>query len=289
MGVNRRLYQSVLLLVGLSMVLSGFYMRAIRLEEPVFFQHVMEVPLPEEGVREGGIPLNFGYFTNTSDDRRVIGITFLEAPDWMVTATEHDMRPGFGWSPVEPETYGHYTVRQVFCDVQVPPSSEDMDGRIVTKARVHWSDGSETIVELGTIHFYRYASGEGLEFSMGSGSSDGISTSRYRALENLELQSVSSPFLESFTHRIELSVNGRDWRSVQGVSVEKDRYMAISAKVHPAEDLLEAYTRFDLHPEIAYTLTDGSLQLLRFRNLSSIYHHYNFMDLYRYAKERGMH
>lgn len=288
MGINQRLYKSLLLLVGLSMALSGFYMRAIRLEEPVFFQHFMEVPIPEEGASGGGIHLNLGYFTNTADDRRVIGIAFLEAPEWMVMATEHDIRPDFGWTHEEPETYGHYTLRRVFCEIQPSPSLEDMDGRTVTTARVYWSDNTESIVDFGAIHFYRYASAEGLEFSTGSGFSDGISTTRYRALENLELQGVSSPLLESFSHRIELRVNGSDWHTVQGVSVDKDSYMTISAKVLPTEDLQEAYTRFDLHPEITYTLMDGSMQRLRFHNLSSIYHRYSFKDLYRYAKERGM-
>jgi len=42
----------------------------------------------------------------------------------------------------------------------------------------------------------------------------------------------------------------------------------------------------DIHPELTYEKSDGEMGKMRFYNIDSIYHGFNFMDLYRYLNAR---
>jgi len=51
-------------------------------------------------------------------------------------------------------------------------------------------------------------------------------------------------------------------------------------------NIIERYTRFDIHPELILSGAHGNEKTLRFYNISSVSHDYRFKDLYIYVKEK---
>lgn len=295
METNNRLLKAVFFIVGSIVVFSIIFIYHVRPKEQVFFDHYYDLSFDNSDEYYEDISLNLGYITNAGDTRTVIDVDFPEHPDLAVLASEDNyshFTHGFDWNYEESgfphgDIFGHYSVRTVFCQIRILPDSNDHDVMRLTKAHLRFSDGSEMTVDIGQINMYnRDSTNSFFEFASGSSSSDGSSKSSHRVLEDVSLFKIESPLLEKFDYRIEMNINGTDIDDIEGLLVGKDHNLTLSSQVMPADDIIERYTRFDIHPELILSGADGSEQSLRLYNISSISHDYSFIDLYRYVKEK---
>ncbi|MCZ0703058.1 hypothetical protein J2T56_001374 [Natronobacillus azotifigens] len=266
---------------------STITIRHVRIEEPVFFDHYYDLSFISDSDSYQDIPFELGYITNANDSRTVVEVSFPEHPDLYGMASEYNMH-GFGWGYEEREQhgdiFGQYSVRTVYLQMRMYDIEED---RTITKAELYFSDGSNMVVDIGQINLYKHEHSPNLLKHMsGSASSAGTSESRYNVLEEISILKIEGPLYEKFDHRIEIEMNGVDSDTLHdmgGLSVEKGHNLTLFSRVKPVDEILERYTRFDIHPELIILGEDGNRQSLRIYNTSSEDYRYHFMDLYRYT------
>jgi hypothetical protein len=288
MEVNKRLINIVILGVGILVVGSLILMKYLKLEEPVFFDHYYDL-MVYDNQRPEERSFTLGYITNVQDSKTVVDITFPEYPDIYIQASEYGYTHGFNWgnerSSIPGEVYGRYSVRNVFCKIISLPDTY-LDS-VLTKAQVSFSDGSEKTVDIGEIHIYEYEPNQPfLEFLSSSGSSGGSSTTSYKVLEDIKLVRIESTLLKQMGQRIKIDVNDQKKERIEGVAVVKSGNLNVSAQIVSIDDIIQRYTRFDIHPKLVFSVEDESEHFARFRNIASMYHSYRFSDVYRYLKAR---
>ena len=289
MELNNRLFKGTVILIGLLALASLVAMLQMRLDKPVFLDHYYDLRVHEDGNYHQEFRLT--YITNVHDSRVVNHVEFPEHLYIRVSATEQGFMSPFPFdsSNQQPpgEIHGRYSVRTIYCQISETPSVEEMDGTVVRTARIFFNDGTQMDVPIGELHFYRFGSEESpFDSVSSSGSSDGSSSSRYRAREDVTLISVENQMLERFEHRLDLKINDHVIDGIHGLEIKENDHLIIRSKLYPGSDPLDVYTMVDIHPELYFKRADGQIGSMRFYNIDSIYHGFNFMDLYRYLDAR---
>jgi len=289
MELNNRLFKGTVILIGLLALASLVAMLQMRLDKPVFLDHYYDLRVHEDGNYHQEFRLT--YITNVHDSRVVNHVEFPEHLYIRVSATEQGFMSPFPFdsSNQQPpgEVHGRYSVRTIYCQISEMPGMEEMDGTVVRTARIFFNDGTQMDVPIGELHFYRFGSEESpFDSVSSSGSSDGSSSSRYRAREDVTLISVENQMLERFEHRLDLKINDHVIDGIHGLEIKENDHLIIRSKLYPGSDPLDVYTMVDIHPELYFKRADGQIGSMRFYNIDSIYHGFNFMDLYRYLDAR---
>ena len=289
MELNNRLFKGTVILIGLLALASLVAMLQMRLDKPVFLDHYYDLRVHEDGNYHQEFRLT--YITNVHDSRVVNHVEFPEHLYIRVSATEQGFMSPFSFdsSNQQPpgEVHGRYSVRTIYCQISEIPGVEEIDGTVVRTARIFFNDGSQMDINIGELHFYRFGSEESpFDSVSSSGSSDGSSSSRYRAREDVTLISVENQMLERFEHRLDLKINDHVIDGIHGLEIKENDHLIIRSKLYPGSDPLDVYTMVDIHPELYFKRADGQIGSMRFYNIDSIYHGFNFMDLYRYLDAR---
>lgn len=289
MELNNRLFKGVIILIGILALASLVAMLQMRLDKPVFLDHYYDLRVHEDGNYHQEFRLT--YITNVHDNRVVNHVEFPEHPYIGVSATEQGFMSPFTFdsSNQQPpgEIHGRYSVRTIYCQISETTGVEEMDGAVVETARMFFSDGTEMDVHIGELHFYSFGSEDRpFDSVSSSGSSDGSSSSRYRAKEDMTLISVKNQMLERFEHRLDLKINDHVIDGIDGLEIKENDHLIIRSKLYPGSDPLDVYTMVDIHPELYFKRADGKIRSMRFYNIDNLYHSFNFMDLYRYLDAR---
>lgn len=289
MKLNKKLIKGVIILTGLLALASLAAMLHLRLDNLVFLEHYYDLRVHQEGDYYQEFRLM--YITNAHDKRVVNHVEFPEYPYISLSATEQGFMNHFPWESSNGQTpgeiHGRYSTRTIHCRISQVPSADELDGAVVKTARVFFNDGTQMDVNIGELHFYVFGFDDrSFESVSSSGSSDGSSSSRYRAIEDVTLASVKNPMLERFEHRLDLKVNDHVIDGIDGLEIKEREYLEIRSKLYPGSDPRDVYTMVDIHPELTYEKSDGEMGKMRFYNIDSIYHGFNFMDLYRYLNAR---
>jgi hypothetical protein len=289
MELNNRLFKGTVILIGILALASLVAMLQMRLDKPVFLDHYYDLRVHKDGNYHQEFRLT--YITNVHDSRVVNHVEFPEHPYIRVSASEQGFMSPFSFdsSNQQPpgEVHGRYSVRTVYCQIDALAGVEEMDGTVVRTARIFFNDGSRMDVPIGELHFYSFGfEDSSFDSVSSSGSSDGSSSSRYRAREDVTLLSVENQMLERFEHRLDLKINDHAIDGIHGLEIKWNEHMTIRSKLYPGSDPLDVYTMVDIHPELYFKRSDGQTESMRFYNIDSIYHGFNFMDLYRYLKAR---
>lgn len=291
MELNNKLLKGVIILTGILALTSLGAMLHLRLDEQVFLDHYYDLRVHEDGNYHQEFRLV--YITNADDDRVANHVEFPEYPYIRISATEQGFMNHFTWGSSNQtstgEIHGRYSVRTIHCQIIEIPGENEMDDAVVQTARVFFSDGTEMDVPIGELHLYVFGSEDRpFESVSSSGSSDGSSSSRYQAKEDVTLISVENPLLEKIEHRLDLKINDHVIDGLDGLEIKENGYLEIKSRLYPASDPMEVYTMVDVHPKLHYKRADGQIGTMRFYNIDSVYHGFNFMDIYRYLNTRGV-
>ncbi|SDL00032.1 hypothetical protein [Natronincola ferrireducens] len=292
MEINNKIFNVVLVLVA-TLVAAGYgLIFYLKLDGPVFFHHYYDQRIYVDREHYQDISFNLGYITDAYDDRVVIDIEFPEYPELTIQASEYGYIHPFNWGFEHNDTpgdiYGRYSVRSVYCKIIDLPEGKDLDGVVLTQARIMFDDSSEMAVDIGEIHLYEHMTGESLlEHISSSGSSDGTGKTTYRILGDLTITLIESPLMEKFKDRVQWKVNGTNPHVTVGMTLQEGNFLDVTSKVGVADDIVSEYTLFDIHPKLTFTDDHGIHYSQRFYNINSIYHNYSFTNLYRYIKARG--
>ncbi|TCT14522.1 hypothetical protein EDC18_1053 [Natranaerovirga pectinivora] len=291
MEINNRIFKGILTLIAVLVVAGYSLVFYLKLDEPVFFQHYYDQRVYVDREHYQDISFNLGYITNAYDNSVVIDIAFPEYPEITIQASEYGYSHPFNWGSEQNKTpgdiYGRYNVRSVNCKIIDLPKEKDLDGIVLTQARILFSDSSEMTVDIGEIHLYEHRFGKSpLEHVSSSGSNNGTGKTSYRILGDLTITAIDSPLMEKFKDRVQWKINGSNPEDSLGMTLQKGNFLDVTTKVGIGDDIVSQYTLFDIHPKLTITDDDGIHYYERVYNIKSLYHNYSFMGLYRYIKAR---
>lgn len=128
----------ILGVIVLVFVLNFFVFRLAYLKEPLFLTHAYTFAAEESS------DVGFYYITNDDEKRQPLEITCPELGEdevFEVIDTEQ-------W-----QGHGIYTWNKMRVDFDVPDRVGDLSNVILTQMQVKWSDGTETMVDIGEVCF----------------------------------------------------------------------------------------------------------------------------------------
>lgn len=272
MDKNNKIMKIGLILIGVTLMLSICTILFLRVKKPVFLQHYYEhkIYLQNENDLFYSVgfdgPIKLQYITNISDDKHVIGISFKEAPDLYVNASEYpptNFFPGMFYSSSNNNTLGTeigtYSLRTVYLNIDIPIDSVS-DQLELSEANILFSGGDQMEVNIGKLILYKneLSSENYLKQNSASSSSSGESNIFFKLLNDIRIKTIDSIFFDKLKDYMDLEINNQDFTLVNGKEYKKDDTLYISNTLNPEirEDF--PFIRFGIYPRLYYENSQGN-------------------------------
>lgn len=279
MKSNNRLFKIIVGTVLLLIMIGYFLVLHFRMDEPIFLQHYYEEFIDREGNTIHSHTLPLSYITNRNDERVVVGMEFLEYPDILVFASEHQDHmntPG--------DAIGPYSIRHVNWKIGDVPEEVDLNETIVSEVTFLFDDGSDLTTHIGEIHLNTLITEDTfLEFSSGFASSDGVSRTRYLVSEDVKVSSLESPLLNKFSDRIQIEIGSETSSDAVGTTFQEGDDVTVSSEIISLED---DFNLLNIQPILTLTNENNERHQHRILNINHINPHYTFNNIYRYIEEK---
>lgn len=286
---NKKILQTGLVVLVLSLLLSLGFVTYTRLDQPVFFYNYKEIDIQSVEGYYSKRHTNFSYITNAEDSRHVVGISFpgSEAVELSVTDISTQLTPEFI------HNYGHYTVRDVsvmITDVDRTTSFEPLELRIGT---VTLDNGETLEVDFGRVvltnHGKDYPITQFITSSQ-SGSSDGVNQdiSLFRAAEDIRLIAVESPLFQDLGSMLTLEIDGVDLKDIAGMMFKEGDTITVTTTIAPTKALNSTYTSYEFQPLLTWQDEKGGLHTQILSSINYSPYRFQLAGILKYLKERGV-
>ena len=298
MKKETNLLRICMILISITIVSGMAFSYLTRLKEPVFLRYCVAasaVPSPKTGYQEPVLELQ--YLTNSNDTREVIGLQFVEAPDYFFMVTENAMfynntNTVTFYSNDAPnqrgELYGRYSLRKVYLYMN-NFFLEDWKGEVeLNNAQVTFSDGSSLRVDLGKIVLYRdNATDPTLLMMKSSSSNQGYGETILRAQHNLKDFKVESPLIDEASRKLELTLNSLPYDDIKTLTLKKGDSLTVTSGEKSDPSQKDAYDVYDVRPRLTFTREDGSRGSVRIYDMNQRKYFYGYLDVIKYLIGRG--
>lgn len=305
MEKNRKIIKIGVTSIFLAVILCLITAEYLKLEKPVFFKNYCELSSPfyrnaEGAIEQQEIAIAMQYVTNISDQRTIVDVRFPEAPQLNVSVAQSNFNTAaFVFGPdaeqTQGTTYGRYSLRMVTAAVSLPNPEEelrDQENIVLTQAVVVYQNGESQEIPLGKIILsYRFLEEDPLEPRTSTSSSDGTSSAFLFAKDDICILDVSSPLQEEFRDMIEITINKKDYESIDRMPIKKGNSVEIFTKMKITSDSLNRYDTYKIVPEMIYEDSNGKQFREKIYNMDYIPYHlnqYSFFGLVKYLHGRGM-
>lgn len=252
---------------------------------------VSAVPSPETGYRQHILELQ--YLTNLNDTKEVTGISFLEAPEYSFIATENEQfNSSFtffqsGNSTIRGESIGRYSLRKVYLYMDNYYIG-DWNGEVELKnARITFSDGSTSVVNLGRILLYSDKQEvPAMDMMSSSSSNEGTTKTTLSVHQELSELKLESPMLQEADSALEITINSIAYDELKLLKVKRGDHLIIECNI---KDLPEGMgiDVYDFRPKLSYTKEDGTQGYTRLYNITKRRYFYSYFDALKYLIRRG--
>jgi hypothetical protein len=221
-----------LIVFGLTLLLTCWvgnliYYQNHILKKPLFLKHYYDIP---EGMNDFWLY----YIQNINDKSQVSGIRFPNIDNQYLYVTEYD----------EGSDNRYYKLKKLYIkiyDGDIKYLPKKYRNRLITKARIEFSDGKVMNVNLGKIYLYNNKSqGSNLESQKGYSSNyaPGIpKNSSYSnsggnsfiADKDIKVIGISSPFKQEIKDILKIYINGRPLPSIKfPISIKKNDKVSVN-------------------------------------------------------------
>ncbi len=295
METNGKILKAGIILIAVLVVLGYLGVYLLTIKEPVFIKHYIEEQIYtgyQQGPRQ--VDLQLYYITNAGDNRVVSRVDFPEYPEIQVPASEYGMHGGFmtytsGPQQTPGSVKGRYSMRTVYLGFSFEEDYYEETIEI-TKAVIHLSDGSVVETEIGsvTFHFDEERS-EVLESRGGSGSG-ALETREFSVKEDIELIEVFSPILPVIQDSLEMKINGRDFKDIEGMNIEAGETFLVEANTQGSrgsQAFGEELRYLKFQPKLRFISEKGTEET---RILVSGWYpipNYEFIEIFQYLRQKG--
>ncbi len=284
-----------LVIMVLATLLCSGFIYYTKLGSPVFLRYCMDVELPQPDGPSFSQPIfTLNYITNMTDQNSVNGITFPEAPEIQLIATENAYNTGMVYFNSSNQglgsQYGRYSYRTIY----LYPGFIDLEGwtgeKVVHKAELHLNNGDTLTVDMGTIVFYRDQENqdEYLGSLRSSSTSDGSSNMRYQVDPDIELVSVKSDLLDQAEGISYYRIDGYDYKEFPPQPYKNDGVLDIAMQFGSADNNAgNTYDYYNIGPKLYYRDPEGNIKYERIYCYPQEKYFRDYKEMLFYLNERG--
>lgn len=298
MSKNNKILKISLTLIMLSLIIVIMLIGKLRLEKPVFLINYCEIGTYEIGDKYslGEERFKLKYISNVNDTRRVVRITFKEAPDIDFFATEYNR-----WSNVigsidensNVNKYGRYGIHTVNVTCHSFNYEDYSEELVLSEATVEFDDGLKMDVDLGKIVLYKEKNNPVALEHFSAQTSDNIGSIAFTVNEDVKIEKIESPLIEEASKIFDFNIKLTPWGESkekeyeEGTTIKKDSIIICSSNYKSSEDILENYKVYDIKPRIWFINDYNDRYSWRYYKMSNHYRKYTYYGLYKYLKARG--
>jgi hypothetical protein len=280
MARNRKILMLSQVLAAVALVVSLSLVIVLRLDRPVFIENYKDLRVyPTNGYYSADY-LSLHYLSNSTDQRNVIAVSFQGAEDLEVLSYENS------W-PDTGQRVGRYTLRTVQLVVNGYTDVSKGHIRTLENATILFSDGTEIIVNLGSISIYAGSTDDMLKRMRVSSSSDGYSDMEYQATEDITIKGLEAESLEIMTEVFDVRVNDLPLDRIDGTEILQGQRITLSARIRQEEFNYKSMSSFSLTPSLVFTGIDGAEQVEMLDPISKDVWNLDTWNALRYLKARG--
>lgn len=273
----------------------GFISSLLYLRNPVFLKNYTEINYVNEDTPVG---FTLDYIMNSGDTRKIWNVTLDEYPELSCLLSG---RPNFSDqydSFYYPEgiaigMYKKYAERVNIIDF----GEQGRRDVVITKATVHFSDGSSMNIDLGRIEIVenKYQDG-GLSTGRSSSSSPGETKMTFEVLNHVSLVSLTNHYAELLGDYLQFELHGEGWNYKvpslsEGNLVGKRLLKGEDFRIHSFLDVSKSqelkYARIIISPLLTYQndkKENFQIRIYDVRNYPKFDH---WWDVYQYCKSIG--
>ncbi len=252
---------------------------------------ISAVPSPDTGYRQHILELQ--YLTNRNDTKEVIGISFLEAPDYFFIATEiQQFSNSFsffqsGNSTSLGENLGRYSLRKVYLYMDNYFIGEWKGEVELKNAQITFNDGSTSVVDLGRILLYSDEQEvPALDVLSSSSSNQGTTMTTLWVRQELSGFKLVSPILQDADPAMEITINSYSYDELELLKLKRGDHLIFESYIRNHSEA-GGYDIYDIRPKLIYTKEDGTQGFIRIYNINKSKYFYGYLDALKYLIGRG--
>ncbi|MDF2512429.1 MAG: hypothetical protein K0S04_2295 [Herbinix sp.] len=295
MKVNQLALRIGIVIMILMALFYLIFIYVTKLKSPVFLRHCMDVEVPfsdGQTIYSGNFSLN--YITDKTDQGSIISINFPEAPELLCSASESNNRSGITFydssSPEFGITYGRFSYRTVYIDINYTEPVNWTGEKVVHKANIQLNNGESYTVDVGTIVFYRDQrnSDQYIENSISQSSSDGSGEITYITSSKIKVLSIKSDLLEEAKDFSYFRVNDYDYKDFPPESYEENGIIKVTYQISGFDRSQGTYDYYELRPKLYYQDPEGKEKYYRMVGINHRRFFGDVWDVLSYLIGRGV-
>ncbi len=278
-------------LIAVSLVLTILISEKLKVDKPVFIKNYKEVEIIEsEGsLSISGFDIELKYISNIEDKRKVVYITFKDAPELNFYASETNsmgLMSFYDYSNDNVERHGRYGVHTVFLSLNHENFEYDLNKELeLGEATITFNDGLIMDVDLGKILLHKYSDEKTpLQDSGVEESSDGNSRSIFWATDYIMISNVYSPLFEEAKDLFDFNINKLGSMNKKDLIYNKNENLFFSFQFYNIDDIEKKLCSYEIKPVIYFVDRSGKEYEKRVYNTFNYKPYFSFSDIYKYLK-----
>lgn len=290
MEKNKRILKIGLVVISLSLIFSLAFAMITKLKNPVFLKVYSDSAYFNEDGIYSDVELILPYITDINDDRYITNIIFDEAPDLEILPSRDTFGIEFTYFYDNREyIYGRYKTKTIYVKLDLNSTKQNIEDLELNNVKIIFDNGDILNIDIGRIRFFEYDDeGEYFGGTSSGSSSDGTGYMRYEVLKDITLLNVESDLLDSLSDTIELKIEDIDYRKIANKEYKKGSSINMNFMRNYKNDIMSQYTSYNISPKLKFQDEDGNILNSRIREIRSNYYNFNFIDILRYLRGRGV-
>ncbi|MFC6464403.1 hypothetical protein ACFP65_05180 [Marinilactibacillus sp. GCM10026970] len=242
----------------------------------------------QSGDQESKYEIKLSYLTNPDHTSEISRIVFPNHPDIRAEI------PALGvineWDNTQvrmnEKHFDLYRLKEVW--FRVYDASEKVDDRdkVLEQAKIYFTDGSETNVDLGEIHLKHSEPEEGPLEMYSTILFEGLLENRFEVHEKVTLTDARINQIEDYEDLIDIQIDGVPIREVEGMTFLPDSSVVVTSEWKSHEDKLTEFTQINVAFDAILTDEEGKEISQQISSVISEDHVYDFWDVHDYVKIR---
>lgn len=294
MELNRKILKYGLILIILSVVASGIFSWALRIEEPVFMKMYIEKSGIYESDSHAWEDIELRYITNLSDRRNIVDVRFNSEPNIYVDIlNEADKWNILNFQSYKQDMYdveraGRYYIHSVRLRLYLDDLGDQWEEIDLSTASIRFNDGTNMLVDLGKILICNdQVEQKSIKFNGTSHSLDGSGSLSGKVKEDIKLLYVKEDILSDDQTLYKLYINNKEQGDIEGTDYRSGEALTVKTQFDMPMSTIDYYTYFEVVPKLFYEDKQGNRNYIRLHNISHEPWDFGFIEIIKYLRARG--
>lgn len=290
MEQNRKFLKIGLIIIGITLSFCLLIILYLRIDKPIFLKNYCEYPMYLQNEQDNfykigfGYPITLQYITNITDSREVYNVTFKDAPNLLVNASERQPFNYYSNYSVHYGTnnkrlgmgIGRYSLRSINLDIQIP-LDVNQDEIELTEATLYFNNGEQMDVNIGKLilynkHHYNIDNPYLDKNYSSHNSSTGEDTSDFMVYNDITIFKVESPLLDELNDIINIKINDYDYTKASEIQIKQGDRLKITGSINYNSNIDLHFIKYNISPNVYYKDNKGNIHHEHIYDITSPYY-----------------